>query len=198
MPRFQDRLKLRLSSLIYTMTHMGTMPKGDQMSRAPTAPAGRIYGFTMRTIEGKDKPLAGYKGKVLLVVNTASECGFTPQYESLQAVHLKYADRGLRVLGFPANEFGAQEPGSDAQILRFCSTRYSVTFDLFSKIVVKGADMHPLYRFLTTESGFPGEIPWNFSKFLVSRDGQVAARFGPQTDPMGKSLIAKIEELLAF
>ncbi len=161
-----------------------------------SAAAGKVYDFTMKTIDGKDKPLSDYKGRVLLIVNTASLCGFTPQYDSLEALHEKYKEKGLRVLGFPANEFGAQEPGGDAEIKEFCRTRFGVKFDLFSKIVVKGPGIHPLYKFLTTESGFNGEIGWNFAKFLVGRDGTIAARFGPEDDPMGKKIIGAAEKLL--
>ncbi len=160
------------------------------------APIGKIYSFAMKTIDGAEKPLADYKGQVLLIVNTASLCGFTPQYDSLEEVHKKYTARGLRILAFPANEFGAQEPGADAQIKEFCRTKYSVSFDLFSKIAVKGTAIDPLYRFLTTESGCNGEIPWNFTKFLVDRQGEVKARFGPEEDPSSKKMAREIEELL--
>lgn len=168
----------------------------EAMASAKTAEKGKIYSFTMKTIDGKDKPLSDYKGRVLVVVNTASLCGFTPQYDSLQALYEKYKDQGLRVLAFPANEFGKQEPGSDSEIQEFCRTRYSVGFDLFSKIVVKGEGIHPLYRFLTQSSGHNGEISWNFTKFLVSKDGTVAARFDPTVDPVSAKFEAKVSELL--
>jgi glutathione peroxidase len=157
---------------------------------------GKIYEFEMKTIDGKPKKLSAYKGHPLLVVNTASLCGFTPQYTDLQALHEKYAGKGLRIAAFPANEFGKQEPGSDAEIKTFCMTKYSVAFDLFSKITVKGEGIHPLYKYLTTESGFPGEIEWNFSKFLVDGDGKVVARFGPDANPMGREIVSKVEALL--
>ena len=166
------------------------------MPKTKAAP-GKIYDFTMKTIDGKDKRLSDYKGRVLMVVNTASLCGLTPQYEGLEALHRRYKEKGLSILGFPANEFGAQEPGPDDEIQRFCKTKYSVSFDMFSKIVVKGAGIHPLYQFLTTESGFNGAIGWNFAKFLVGKDGAVAARFDPPTDPMSAKVTSKIEELLA-
>lgn len=168
----------------------------NEMNPATAAAPGKIYEFSVKTIDGREKALADYKGQALLIVNVASRCGFTPQYETLERLHQKYRDRGVRVLGFPANEFGAQEPGSDAQIKEFCRTNYSIGFDLFSKVVVKGAGIHPLFKFLTTESGFPGEIPWNFSKFLVDRKGAVVARFGPDADPMGSEIISKLEALL--
>lgn len=174
-----------------------TSPGEEGMGSAKTAQKGKIYSFTVKTIDGRDKSLADYKGRVLLLVNTASLCGFTPQYDSLQALHEKYEARGLSVLAFPANEFGAQEPGTDAEIAQFCKTKYSVGFDLFSKIVVKGPGIHPLYKFLTEESGRNGEIPWNFTKFLVSKDGEIVERFEPSVDPESKTLAAAVERQLA-
>ncbi|MBI3506841.1 MAG: glutathione peroxidase [Proteobacteria bacterium] len=162
-----------------------------------TAAPGKIYTFEMKSIDGKPKSLADYKGRVMLLVNTASLCGFTPQYDGLEELHKKYKERGLSVLGFPANNFGSQEPGKEGEIKEFCRTQFSIGFDMFSKISVKGADIHPLYAFLTKESGFNGDVPWNFSKFLVGRDGKVAARFGPDAEPASTSIVSKIEELLA-
>ena len=158
--------------------------------------AGKVYDFEMNTIDGKPRSLSGYKGQVLLIVNTASLCGFTPQYKDLQSLYETYSVKGLRIAAFPANEFGAQEPGSDASIKSFCMSKYAVSFDLYSKIAVKGEAIPPLYRYLTTESGFPGEIPWNFSKFLVDRKGKVVARFGPDANPAGKEITGKVEALL--
>ena len=155
-----------------------------------------FYAQTVKTIDGTSKKLSEYTGSVLLVVNTASECGYTRQYETLEKLYRRYKDRGLKILAFPSNDFGAQEPGSDEEIKTFCTTTYDVTFDLFSKISVKGGDMHPLYAFLTTKSGFDGEIKWNFNKFLVGRDGTVAARYGSKVEPLSDELIAKLEELL--
>jgi glutathione peroxidase len=157
---------------------------------------GRIYEFEMMSTEGKPQKLSKYKGHPLLIVNTASLCGFTPQYKDLEALYQKYKDRGLRIAAFPANEFGAQEPGTDAEIKSFCLTKYALSFDLYSKIVVKGAGIHPLYKYLTTEAGFNGDIPWNFSKYLVDKEGMVVARFGPDANPVGKEITAKIEALL--
>lgn len=174
----------------------GKIKRGFMGKESKTAEPGRIYSFEMRTNEGAPKPLSDYKGQVLLIVNTASLCGFTPQYDSLESVYRKYKDRGLRVLAFPANNFGSQEPGPDNEIKEFCRTRYSVSFDLFSKISVKGADAHPLYRFLTNESGFNGGISWNFTKFLVDRRGKIAARFGPPVDPSSEPVTRIIEDLL--
>lgn len=158
--------------------------------------AGRVYAFEMKTIDGKPRKLADYAGHPLLIVNTASLCGFTPQYKDLEDLHLKYGPRGLKIAAFPANEFGKQEPGSDAEIKSFCMTKYSVTFDLFSKIVVKGAGMHPLYQYLTKESGHNGDISWNFEKFLIGPDGVVKARFGPDVSPTGPKIAKAVEDQL--
>ena len=158
---------------------------------------GRIYEFEIKSADGKAQNLSKYKGHPLLIVNTASLCGFTPQYKDLEELYGKYKDRGLRIAAFPANEFGAQEPGSDAEIKSFCLTKYSLSFDLYPKIAVKGASIHPLYKYLTTESGFNGDIPWNFSKFLADKDGKIVARFGPDANPTGKEIVSKIETLLA-
>ncbi len=155
-----------------------------------------IYNFTMKTIEGKDKSLADYKGKVVMVVNTASFCGNTPQYKQLEDIYKKYKDKGFVIIGFPANNFGKQEPGNDSDIKTFCEKNYGVTFDMFSKISVKGDDIHPLYKYLTTESGFNGDIDWNFAKFLVDKNGNVVARFKVKMKPDEKEIIAKIDELL--
>jgi len=156
-----------------------------------------VYEFKVRTIDGTRKSLSDFRGKTLLIVNTASECGFTPQYKSLEAVYEKYRPQGLVVLAFPANNFGQQEPGTNAEIKTFCTTKYKTTFPLFAKISVKGADMAPLYHYLTADSGFPGDIRWNFTKFLVAPDGRVAARFEPKTDPMQPEVLEKIEGVLA-
>ncbi|MGE5608792.1 MAG: glutathione peroxidase [Bacillota bacterium] len=159
-----------------------------------------VLDFTVKDIDGQSVDLAKYKGQVLLIVNTASKCGYTPQYEDLQKVYEKYRDKGLAILAFPANEFGQQEPGTDSQIKEFCSSNYHVTFDLFSKIVVKGDQQHPLYQFLTREQtnpDFGGAIKWNFTKFLVSREGKVVARFEPKAKPSDEQVIKAIEEQLA-
>ncbi|MBI5502611.1 MAG: glutathione peroxidase [Deltaproteobacteria bacterium] len=156
-----------------------------------------IYAIPVRTIDLEDTTLEPYRGKVLLIVNTASKCGFTPQYEGLEALHRKYAAAGLAVLGFPCNQFGHQEPGDEAEIRTFCSTSYDVTFPMFAKIEVNGPDAHPLYRLL--KSARPGvvgteAIKWNFTKFLVGRDGSVLRRFAPADTPA--SLEAEIEKAL--
>ncbi len=155
-----------------------------------------IYNFTMKTIDGKEISLADYRGKPLLIVNVASKCGFTPQYKGLEALYQKYKDRGLVILGFPANNFMGQEPGTDAQIKEFCTLNYGVTFPMFAKISVKGADIHPLYKLLTESSEPSGPISWNFNKFLIDKEGHIAARWGSRTAPESKELIAKLEETL--
>jgi glutathione peroxidase len=150
----------------------------------------------MTMIDGTEKPLRDYDGQVLLLVNTASKCGFTPQYSSLEKLYRKYRDEGFTILAFPANNFGAQEPGTDAQIKEFCSTNYDVTFDLFSKISVKGDDIHPLYAYLTSLPEVGGEIQWNFTKFLVDRDGTVISRFNTRVDPLDESVTTALEKAL--
>jgi glutathione peroxidase len=159
-----------------------------------------VLDFQVKDIDGKDVDLAKYKGKVLLIVNTASQCGFTPQYKDLQAIYEKYKDQGFEVLAFPANEFGAQEPGDNQQIKEFCSATYRVGFPLFSKIVVKGEGIHPLYAFLTsaeTNPKYAGKIPWNFTKFLVNKQGEVIARFQPADNPSAAKVSGEIEKALA-
>ena len=158
-----------------------------------------IYDFTAKTIDGKPKSLADYKGKALLVVNVASKCGLTPQYTGLEKLHETYGAKGLAVLGFPANEFGGQEPGSDEQVAEFCTTNYGVKFDMFSKVKVKGPGIDPLFEYLTSAStnpGLSGDIKWNFDKFLVGRDGRVLARFEPQVEPGSLEVTSAIEKAL--
>ncbi|HVJ61022.1 MAG TPA: glutathione peroxidase [Burkholderiaceae bacterium] len=157
-----------------------------------------VYEFSARTIDGKSRKLGDYKGKVLLVVNTASQCGFTPQYKGLEAIYQKYKDRGFAVLGFPSNQFGQQEPGSDTEIAEFCEMNFGVSFPLFSKVDVNGADAHPLFKFLTsTKPGLLGSegIKWNFTKFLIGKDGAVIDRYAPNTKP--EDLAKDIEKALA-
>jgi glutathione peroxidase len=162
------------------------------------ASAASLYGIPVNDIDGAATTLAPYKGKVLLIVNVASKCGFTPQYKELQEVYVKRKDAGLVVLGFPCNQFGEQEPGSDTEIKQFCSTNYGVTFPLFDKIEVNGEQRHPLYVELAgKDSPFPGDIPWNFTKFVVGRDGRIVNRFGPKTKPDAPELTAAIDAALA-
>jgi glutathione peroxidase len=156
-----------------------------------------IYDFTAKSIDGRDVPLSDYRGKVLLIVNTASKCGFTPQYEGLEKLHEDYAARDFEVLGFPCNQFGAQEPGDEAEIANFCKLTYDVSFPMFAKIDVNGDAAHPLYRYLKSQAkGLLGSeaIKWNFTKFLVARDGKVVDRFAPTTRP--EALKAEIAKLL--
>ncbi len=155
-----------------------------------------IYGFTVSDIDGKPVPLADYKGKVLLIVNTASRCGFTSQYKTLEDLYQKYKERGFVVLGFPANNFMGQEPGSNEEIKNFCFMNYKTTFPLFAKISVKGADIAPLYAYLTGVPGFEGGIIWNFNKFLIDRNGKVVARFASPVDPMSPELVNAVEQQL--
>lgn len=159
-----------------------------------------VHDFSARTIDGVEKPLADFAGKVLLIVNVASQCGLTPQYRGLQEVYEYYRDRGFEVLGFPCNQFGGQEPGTEDEIRSFCETRYNVTFPLFAKLEVNGPNRHPLYAYLTqqpTSPDGPGDIQWNFAKFLIDRQGRVVARFAPTTAPASEELIAAIEQALA-
>jgi glutathione peroxidase len=158
-----------------------------------------LYEFTLNSIDGQPAPLAAYKGKVLLLVNVASKCGFTPQYTALESLYEKYKNDGLVVIGFPANNFMSQEPGTDAEIKDFCSRTYSVKFPMYSKISVKGDDKAPLYHYLTEKATNPatgGEIKWNFTKFLVARDGTILARFEPAVKPDSPEVTAAIEKAL--
>lgn len=170
---------------------------GSAGSRAEEAVSAYVLDFEMNRLDGRTEPLAAYRGQVLLLVNVASKCGLTPQYEGLEALYERYRERGFAVLGFPANDFAGQEPGTDSEIATFCRATYGVEFPMFSKITVKGAGQHPLYRKLT---GLPepigGEVEWNFQKYLVDRSGQVVARFVPRTAPDDPALVAQLEALL--
>ena len=160
----------------------------------------KLHDFTQKTIDGKEAPLSAYAGKVALVVNVASKCGLTPQYEGLEALYRELAPKGFVVLGFPCNQFMGQEPGTDAEIASFCSTKYDVTFPLFSKIDVNGETQAPLYAWLTREDAKPegaGDVAWNFGKFLVGKDGSVVARFSPKVAPSAPELREAIERALA-
>jgi glutathione peroxidase len=156
-----------------------------------------ILDIPLKDIDGKDTSLKAYQGKVLLVVNVASRCGLTKQYTELQALHEKFKDQGFSVLGFPCNDFGAQEPGTNEEIKTFCSTKYQVTFPMFDKLHVKGPEQHALYHELTGKEGaFPGDVKWNFGKFLIGRDGKPVERFEPRTTPDDAGLVAAIEKAL--
>lgn len=153
-----------------------------------------VHDFTLNTIDGKEQALSDLSGKVLLIVNVASECGYTRQYSGLQTLHESYADKGLVVMGVPANEFGGQEPGSNEEIAQFCSSKFDVSFPMYEKIVVKGAGQHPLYEYLT---GQTSQVSWNFNKFLVGKDGRVLQHFESKVEPMSDELRAAIDQALA-
>lgn len=158
------------------------------------------HDFEHQTIDGQQRSLAEYRGKALLLVNVASQCGLTPQYAGLEELYRAMKDRGLEVLGFPCNQFGAQEPGTEAEIKQFCETRFDVSFPLFAKLEVNGEARHPLYAWLTTQETRPdgsGNIKWNFAKFVVGRNGEVVARFSPTTAPNDESVLQAIERALA-
>lgn len=177
---------------------LGMMPAGVMSQSKAKAPQ-TVHDFTVKDIDGRSVKLNRYKGKVLLIVNVASRCGNTPQYAGLQGLYEKYGKQGLVVLGFPANDFGAQEPGTEAEIKQFCTANYKVTFPMFSKIVVKGDGQAPLYRYLTskdTNPSFGGDIEWNFAKFLIGRDARPIGRFSARTQPTDSPVIEAIERAL--
>jgi len=180
-------------SLITGFPSVQAVSEGLRMAGKTTT----LYDFTMDDIDGKPVNLSQYKGKVLLVVNTASFCGNTPQYSDLETIYEQYRDKGFEILAFPANNFGQQEPGTNAEIKGFCLTKYSVSFPLFSKISVKGSDKHPLYQYLTEQSPFPGEVEWNFQKYLVDRSGNVVGRFHHRTKPLSPEIVNEVERVLA-
>lgn len=156
----------------------------------------QIYEFTMEDIDNKPRSLKDFRGKVIMIVNTASFCGNTPQYADLQTLYERYRDQGFTILAFPANDFGKQEPGNNKEIAEFCYTKYSLEFPLFSKITVLGERKHPLYRYLTEDTDFKGEITWNFQKFLVNREGTVIARYAPGQKPLSPQIVDDIENAL--
>ncbi len=164
-----------------------------------------IYSIPLKTIKGETTSLKAYSGKVLLIVNTASQCGFTPQYKALQATHEKYSSKGLQILGFPSNDFGGQEPGTDAEIKNFCERNFKVSFPMFSKGYVNGGKdaatgqekIQPLYQYLLANAPTPGPVKWNFEKFLVNRQGKIVARFPSKVTPDSTELTSQIEKLLA-
>jgi glutathione peroxidase len=170
-------------ALALALSGCAASKSGTDFSHIQEAPVdnGKLYSFTMKDIDGQDRPLAAYKGKVLLLVNVASKCGNTPQYKGLEDTYQKLHSQGFEILGFPANNFLHQEPGDNAEIKSFCELTYGVQFPMFAKISVKGDDIDPLYKYLTTETDFKGDIGWNFAKFLVNRQGRVVARFDPRT-----------------
>jgi len=197
---------MRLRRLFLAVVAAAALFMAGQFTNGPVSTSveafdpGPVLDFTVRDIDGKDVKLSKFKGDVILVVNVASKCGYTPQYEGLQAIYKKYKDKGFYVLGFPANNFGGQEPGTNTEIKEFCESKFHVTFPMFAKISVKGDDIDPLYKFLTektTNGEFAGEITWNFNKFLVDRTGKVVARFSSKDTPESEAVTSAIENYLA-
>lgn len=194
----KTKLVIAVAILIFA-TVFFTINMINQTPIQAASKATSIYDFNVKTIDNKDVGLSAYKNKVVLLVNVASKCGYTPQYEGLQKIYEKYKDQGFVVLGFPANNFGAQEPGTNEEIKEFCTLKYKVTFPMFAKISVKGDDIHPLYAYLTgkdTNPDFAGEIPWNFNKFLSSRNGKIIARFSHKDKPESELVTEAIEAAL--
>jgi glutathione peroxidase len=172
---------------------------GFLVSLVAVGAAESLYDISLKDINGRSTSLKPYQGKVMFIVNVASHCGYTPQYAGLEALHKKYQAQGLEVLGFPCNQFGAQEPGTNEEIKQFCSSKYNVSFPLFDKIEVNGARRHPLYSLLAgKDSPAPGDIRWNFTKFLVSRDGKIIKRFEPGTSPDSAEVMEAIQGALAL
>jgi glutathione peroxidase len=176
------------------MTRLQSLLFGALLMITPAFAANSIHEFEMKDIDGKSFAFSQLKGKAVLLVNVASRCGYTPQYAGLEALYQKYKSRGLVVVGVPANNFGGQEPGSDAEIKTFCTRTYNVTFPVLSKVSVKGGDMTPLYAYLTSAQG--GDVKWNFTKFLAGKDGKVVQRFESRVAPDSAELAAAIEQLL--
>ena len=188
-------ISLSTNALAQTFITQVSSP-ATQVNQEEQRHSTQIYDFTMDDIDGNPLPLETFKGKVVLVVNTASFCGNTPQYEGLQTLYEQYRDQGFTILAFPANDFGRQEPGDNQEIAEFCYTKYSLEFPLFSKITVLGDQKHPLYRYLTEHTAFKGEIKWNFQKFLISKDGTVIARYRPSQKPLSKLIVHDVKEAL--
>ena len=179
--------------LVVSIVSFGIFNKDE----GPVTDEKSIYDFTMKTIDGEDRPLSAYKGKVLMIVNVASKCGYTPQYEGLQELYETYKEKDFMILGFPANNFLWQEPGSDDEIQQFCSLEYGVTFDMFSKISVKGKDQDPLYAYITSDQAVKGPVKWNFQKYLVNRKGELVSKFMSGTEPLDEEVTSKLTALLA-
>jgi len=190
---------ITLILIVSLAVYIFALPAKSKKTAPVIAADSTIYSFTVKDIDGKEVPLSRYKGKVVLIVNVASKCGFTPQYEGLEKIYLKYKDQGFEILGFPANNFLFQEPGTNEEIKLFCSTKYNVTFPMFTKISVKGSDIAPLYQYLTdktTNPRFAGSITWNFNKFLVGADGKILNRFGSKDKPEDPDVIKAIDSAL--
>ena len=184
------QMKLFTTMMLAVLAAAQSKPAG--VTKVPAA-----LNFTMKSLDGKTVDLSKYEGRVVLMVNVASECGYTPQYAGLEELHRKYASKGLSILGFPSNDFGAQEPGTDPEIAQFCKQNYGVEFDMFSKIVVRGAGQSPLYKYLTSHPKYAGEVDWNFEKFLVGRNGEVIGRFKSPVEPLSRELTSAIDNALA-
>jgi len=206
--RMKTAARIVTGSLVIALASVSPMAHAEEAAKSPTTqptqeeakavPA--ALNFKMKNLAGKETDLSKYQGKVVMMVNVASACGLTKQYKPLEELNKKYKDQGLAILGFPANNFGAQEPGTDAQIAEFCETKFGVGFDMFSKISVKGDDKAPLYKFLTEQDAIGkkgGDITWNFEKFLLNRKGEVVARFAPRTEPDSAEVVQAIEAELA-
>jgi glutathione peroxidase len=182
-------MKLLTTIVLAVLAGVQTTPP-----RSTAVPA--ALNFKMSSLDGKPVDLSKYQGRVVLMVNVASECGFTPQYEGLEDLHKRYAGKGLSILGFPSNDFGSQEPGTDKEIADFCKKNYGVEFDMFSKIVVNGNGQAPLYKYLTTHPKFHGAVAWNFEKFLIGRNGEVIGRFKSEVEPLSREMLSSIESAL--
>ena len=190
-------LLLGLGLCAFTESDVNAREKQSNVpSRADTSKT-PLYGFSLPDIDGHQVDLKTFKGKVLLIVNTASMCGNTPQYADLQEMYERYQERGFEILAFPANDFGQQEPGTNQEIKGFCYTKYSISFPLFSKISVVGKEKHPLYRYLTEQSPFPGRVTWNFQKYLVDRSGNVIGKYDPGMNPLSPAILSDVEKALA-
>jgi glutathione peroxidase len=192
---------LRLLTVLLAAALLCAVSVGEDKKESPQEEKRMksIYDFRVADIDGNDVNLADYKGKVLLIVNVASKCGFTPQYKGLESIYRQYKDRGFEILGFPSNDFMGQEPGTNEQIKSFCQLTYNVSFPMFSKITVKGRDIHPLYKFLTEKSTnpkFAGAVTWNFNKFLIDRRGDIVSRFDSKSDPQSPEVVKAVEEAL--
>ena len=190
-------MKILICLIVLVVLSIYWSNRSTQAASIAMPKANSVYDFTVKTIDEKYINLGDYKGKVLLIVNTASRCGFTPQYHGLETIYEQFRGQGFEILAFPANNFMGQEPGSNQEIKTFCSLKYKTSFPLFSKISVMGADMAPLYRYLTSQSGFNGDITWNFNKFLVDKTGKVVARFGSKDEPQSDKIVNQIKGLLS-
>ena len=193
------KLIIGVAVVVTVSAAMLFLVKGNVSTAEEKGKGKSVYDFTMKDTGGRDVKLEQFRGKVVMLVNVASKCGYTPQYDGLQKIYEQYKDRGFVILGFPANNFGAQEPGTNEEIVEFCRINYGVKFPIFSKISVKGEDKHPLYKYLTeteTNPEFSGEVKWNFNKFLVGREGKIIARFESADKPEDAKVTAAIEAAL--